>query len=110
FGPRSTLAHGSVGHQTRSTADHEPRRENVTAGRDTLLTAAIDHKYVCGRDTLDAPALWVLGIFKCAELVEILARRDIAHCECWTDKIADRRIGQASHTLNEHIAIAALEQ
>ena len=62
------------------------------------------------RDALDAFALRVLRIFKPANLVEILARRNIARSERQTDKIARRRIGQANHALDEHIAKAALEQ
>ena len=82
------VAHGPVGDEPRRAAHLEARRQDLPARGDTSLATAVDDEHVARRDALDTLALRVLGVLEDADVVEVLARRDVAHRERGADQIA----------------------
>src|SRR5207245_4450887 len=88
LGNGPAVAYGSVGDEARGPADLEPRREYLATRGDALFAAAIDHQHMALGHALDALALRMVRIVECTDLIEVLARRDVAHREGRTDEIA----------------------
>jgi hypothetical protein len=107
---RAAVAHWAVGDESCRAAFLQPRRQDLPAGRDARLAAAIEHEHGSGRRTLDRLALRMIRVFECAQLVEVFARRDIAHRERRSDEVAARRSRQPRHALHADVAESALEE
>jgi hypothetical protein len=105
----AAVAHRAVGDEARGAAHFQPGGEDLAAGGDALLAARVDDQHAAGRDALDRLALRVLGIVERAQLVDVLARRDVADGERLTHQVAARGLGQAVDPLQVDVAQAALE-
>ena len=85
------------------------RHQDVAAGGGGGVAARIHHQHVAGRAGLDRLALRVAAALEGAELVEVLARRDVTQRVGLADH--PRRLAvQQEDALDEHVAEAALEE
>ena len=106
----AAVAHRSVGDEPRRAAHLEARRQDLAARGDAGFAAAVEHQHVPGRHALDGLALRMLGVLEALMLVEVLARRDVAHRERGADQIAAGGLRQPRDALDEDVAKAALEK
>ena len=83
-------------------AHHEARDQDVAAGGRGRVAPRVHHQHLPGRAGLDCLALRMPAALEGAELVEVLARRDVAQRVGLTDH--PRRLWiQQKYTLNKNI-------
>src|SRR5450631_120840 len=128
-GDRVTVAQPAVGHHAGYAAHLHAREQNAAGGCRARVAPAIHHQHLPMWDDLDRLALRVLRIFEHPDMVEVLARRNVAQRERLADKIVARlahwstfarrapvfalgaaRRAHAVHALQIDIAQSALEQ
>ncbi|MNL38352.1 hypothetical protein D3C87_1605570 [compost metagenome] len=106
---RRGIAEAAIGDDAGDPADHQPRDENVTGGCGARVLAAVHHQNVPGRAVLHRDALRVVRIAELAQLIAVLASRNIAQRVGRADHV-DALGPDRMHPLDDLIAQAALEQ
>ena len=103
------VAEAAVGDDSRDAPLHQPREQDAARGGRRGVAAAVDHEDGAGRAFLDALALRVAAVLEDTEMIEILARRDVAQRVGRADH-ARARPGSRARSRDEQVAEAALEQ
>ncbi len=104
------VAKAAVGDDAGGTALPQPRQQNVAGRGRGMITPAVDDEDMAGRALLDALALRMVAVFEHAEMVEVLARRDIAQRIGRPDHVRHGAALNAMDAGDEGVAEAALEQ
>lgn len=112
FRDRATVAHRAIRHHAGDAALGQTQRENRTHRRDRALATAVLHQYAARRRRFNGFALRMIRVLKHANVVDILAGRDVAQRERRADHVgrAGCRFDEWRDALQEYVAQAALEQ
>ena len=103
------VAEAAIGDYSGDAALPQSRHQDAAGRCGGGIAPAVDHEDMPGRALLDALALRVAAVGEHAEMVEVLARRNIAHRIGRPDHARGVRIDRP-HALHEGVAEATLEQ
>src|ERR1700683_4692727 len=103
------IAKAAIRDHTRRATHHQSGNQNSAGGCRAGIAAAIDNEYRAGRAFVDPLALRMIAILKDLDLVEILARRDVAQRDSLSNHRQRLRI-ERINILNHLVTKTALEK
>ncbi len=106
---RVAVAQAAVGDHAGGAAHFESLEQDAAGRRGAGVLPAIHHQHAARRNHLDPLALRMLGILEYADMVEVLARRNVAQRERLADHVG-AGLAHAAHALEKDVAKAALEK